>query len=240
MPDGAIYHYIQGYNRQCDYLNAPVGYGYKDFEGYKLRVIVLNSAECEGKGRFDEPHYGYFIGNTQYNWLISKALDMSSKPDASEWQILILSHHRADDVQLDTDGERWRPDAYILPNILNAYKTGGSYSGVITSEGISVSCNFAGKNQARLIGQIHGHHHNHKYFNLYLGSTDNSTQTNIMAVGTPTTSFGTTNPDNDGNTYTSVKGTAEETTFSVYAIDLDEHKIYSINYGKGIDREISY
>ena len=240
MPDGAIYQYIQGYNRQCDYLSAPVGYGYKDFEGYKLRVIVLNTAECEGKGRFAEPHYGYFVGNDQYNWLVEKALDMSGKSDASEWQILILSHHRADDIQVATDGNSWGYNAYILPNILNAYKTGGSYSGAIAEEGISVSCNFAGKNQARLIGQIHGHHHGYQYYNLYLGSTDNSTQTNIMAVGTPTTGFGTTKPDNDGNTYTSVKGTAEETTFCVYAIDLDEHKIYSINYGKGIDREINY
>jgi hypothetical protein len=241
MPDGAIYQYIQGYNRQCDYLSAPVGYGYKDFEGYKLRVIVLNTAECEGKGRFSEPHYGYFIGNAQYNWLINKALNMSSKDDASEWQILILSHHRADDAQVATDGHSWEKNAFILPNILHAYKTGGSYTGAIAAEGISVSCNFAGKNQARLIGMIHGHHHNHKYFNLYLGPSSNSTQTSIMAVGTPTTSYGTTNPDNNGVSYTSTeKGTADETTFSVYAIDLDAHKIYSINYGKGIDREISY
>ena len=241
MPDGAIYQYIQGYNRQCDYLSAPVGYGYKDFEGYKLRVIVLNTAECEGKGRFSEPYHGFFIGNAQYNWLINKALDMSDKDDASEWQILILSHHRADDAQVATDGHSWQKNAFILPNILNAYKTGGSYSGAIASEGISVSCNFAGKNQARLIGMIHGHHHNHKYFNLYLGPSDNSTQTTIMAVGTPTTSYGTTNPDNNGISYTSsALGTADETTFSVYAIDLDEHKIYSINYGKGIDREINY
>jgi hypothetical protein len=153
-----------------------------------------------------------------------------------------LGHHRADAVQVATDGSSYGKNAYILPNILNAYKTGGSYSGVIAEEGISVSCNFAGKNQARLIGQIHGHNHGYQYHNLYLGATDNnSTQTTIMAVGTPTTGFGTTNPDNDGNTYTSTeKGTAEETTFCVYAIDLDEQKIYSINYGKGIDREISY
>lgn len=241
MPDGAIYQYIQGYNRQCDYLSAPVGYGYKDFEGYKLRVIVLNTAECEGKGRFSAPYHGYFIGNAQYNWLINKALDMGDKDDASEWQILILSHHRADDAQVATDGHSWQKNAFILPNILHAYKTGGSYSGAIAEENISVSCNFAGKNQARLIGMIHGHHHNHKYFNLYLGASDNSTQTTIMAVGTPTTSYGTTNPDNSGTSYTSsALGTADETTFSVYAIDLDEHKIYSINYGKGIDREINY
>ena len=242
LPDGAVYQYIQGYNRQCDYLSAPVGYGYKDFEGYKLRVIVLNTAECEGKGRFSEPHYGYFIGNAQYNWLV-KALDISSKEDASDWQILILSHHRADDAQVGTDETTpWYNNGYILPNILYAYKTGGSYSANIADEGISVSCNFAGKNQARLIGQIHGHHHSYTYRNLYLGSdTDASIQSDIVAVSTPTTSHTIDgNKDNNGNTYSNVKGTAEETAFCVYAIDLDEHKIHAIHYGVGLDREINY
>lgn len=241
IPDNTIYSYIGGYNRQCDYVNAPAGYGYKDFDGYKLRVIVLNTAECEGKGRFSEPHHGYFIGNAQYNWLINKALDMSGKENASEWQILILSHHRADDAQVATDGNSWSKNAFILPNILHAYKIGGSYSGAIAEEGISVQCNFTGKNQAKLIGQIHGHHHNYKYQQLYLGASDNSTQTNIMAIGTPTTSFITNgNDDNEGNTYSSVRDTAEDTAFCVYNIDLDNNKIHAIHYGNGIDREINY
>jgi hypothetical protein len=166
---------------------------------------------------------------------------LSDKENASEWQILILSHHRADDHQVQTDNSSDSKNAYILPNILNAYKTGGSYSGVIAEDNITVSCNFAGKNQARLIGQIHGHHHDYKFQNLYLGATTNSNQTNIMAVGTPTTSFVENgNSDNNGNTYTSVKDTAEETAFCVYSIDLNNHKIHAIHYGNGLDREINY
>lgn len=239
MPDNAIYSFIGGYNRQCDYVNAPIGYAYRDFEGYKLRVIVLNTAETEGRGRFSEDS-GYYIGNNQYKWLI-KTLDMSSKEDASEWQVLILSHHRADDWQKAVDGSSNAYNGYILPNILNAYKKGSSYSATIVSENISVSCNFAGKNQARLIGHIHGHHHDYEYNHIALGSINNSDLTSVLAISTPTTSFVTNgNKDNAGNTYSSVKDTAQETAFCVYSIDLDNHKIHAIHYGNGVDREISY
>jgi hypothetical protein len=236
MPDADIFRYITGYNRQLCLGDVPGGWGYYDFIGHKLRVIVLNTAECEGKSRFNL-HSGYHMSNNQLNWLI-KTLDMSNKEDASEWQILILSHHRADDYQEPKDGSEHE---YILPNILNAYKTGSSYSATITTEGISVSCNFANKNKAKLIGQIHGHHHNYKFQNIHFGKIENTNQTNIMAVGTPTTNFVTNgNSDNAGNTYTSVKDTAEETAFCVYSIDLDNHKIYAIHYGNGLDREINY
>lgn len=238
MPDNAIYSLISGYNRKCDYVNAPIGYAYYDFDSYKLRVIVLNTAETEGKGRFSE-NSGYHVGNKQYEWII-KILNMSDKEDANEWQILTLSHHRPDDWQKNTDNPSKYTVEYILPNILNAYKTGSSYSADISSENISVKCNFEGKNQARLIGSIHGHHHNYKYSCMRLGDA-NSGLSDIMAVGTPTTSFGVDkNADNDGNTYTSVKGTAQETAFCLYSIDLDDHIIHAIHYGAGCDREVNY
>lgn len=243
IPDNTIYSYIGGYNRQCNYVNVPAGYGYKDFEGYKLRVIVLNTSECEGKSRFSIES-GYHMSNKQYQWLIN-TLDLSSKEDANKWQILLLSHHRADDGQIGTDATSpYYNNGYLLPNILNAYVTGGSFTGYVDEENISVSCNFSGKNQAWLIGQIHGHHHDYKFQKLYLGSDGdrgNSSQTEIMAVGTPTTSFVENgNEDNDGNTYSSIKDTAEETAFCVYSIDLDNHKIHAIHYGNGVDREIDY
>lgn len=234
MPDNAIYSFISGYNRQCDYVNSPIGYAYKDFNGHNLRVIVLNTAETEGKGRFID-YSGYHISTKQYKWLID-TLDMSNKPNASDWRILILSHHRADDYQQHAKGTDYE---YILPNILNAYNTGGSYSAVNVEDSATISCNFAGKNAAKLIGQIHGHHHDYEYGKLLLG--DGKAQTSVYAIGTPTTGFITDrNGDNDGNTYSSVKDTAQETAFCVYSIDLDNHVIHAIHYGNGIDREIHY
>lgn len=239
MPDNAIYSFIGGYNRQCDYVNAPIGYAYKDFDSYNLRIIVLNTAESEGKGRF-EVHAGYHMSTKQYKWLID-TLDLSSKPNASDWQIVLLSHHRADDYQVFISNT----ERYFLPSILHAYNTGGSFSGVNPEDGATISCNFAGKNSAKLIGQIHGHHHSYIYGNLSLGRTYNELtgETNVMAVSTPTSSLGSGsshNDDNDGNNYPNVKDTAEETAFCVYSIDLDNHKIHAIHYGAGIDREISY
>ena len=242
MPDNAIYSFISGYNRQCDYIDVPGGYAYRDFPGHNLRVIVLNSVESEGMGRFSDTNGGggYHMTTKQYRWLID-ALDLSGKPNASNWQIVLLSHHRADDhhtFALNTE-------SYFLPNILHAYNTGGSFSGVSQEDGATISCNFAGKNSAKLIGQIHGHHHSYIYGNLYRGRTyDELTgSTGVMAVSTPTLGFGSGsshNDDNDGNNYPNVKDTAEETAFCVYSIDLDNHVIHAIHYGAGIDREISY
>lgn len=237
MPDNAIYSFISGYNRQCDYVDVPGGWGYRDFNGLNLRVIIMNTSETEGRGRFST-HSGYHMSTKQYKWLID-TLDMSGKPNASDWQILVMSHHKADDWQVPATNAD--TNNYILPNILHAYNTGGSYTGVSAEDGKTVSCNFAGKNGAKLIGQIHGHHHAYIYGKLYL--CQGGAQTDVMAVSTPTSGFGTGsghNDDNDGNYYDSVKDTAQETAFCVYSIDLDNHKIHAIHYGNGIDREISY
>lgn len=237
MPDNAIYSYITGFNRQCEIGDVPGGWACKDFDGHKLRVIVLNTSEVEGKGRFST-YSGFHVSTAQYNWLID-TLNMNDKADAADWQILILSHHKADDYQAPATNAS--TNNYILPNILNAYNTGGSYAGVSAEDGKTISCNFAGKNAAKLIGQIHGHHHAYIYGLLKLGS--NGTQTNVMAISTPTTGFGTGaghNDDNDGNWYDSIKDTAEETAFCLYSIDLDNHVVNAIHYGNGIDRVIDY
>ena len=235
IPDNAIFAYIGGYNRGCILGDVPGGWGYQDFESYKLRVIVLNTSEVEGRGRFSE-YSGFHMSTKQYNWLID-TLDMSDKADATDWQILVLSHHRADDYAESVDG------GYMLPNILHAYRTGGSFSATRTEDGATISCDFAGKNQAGLIGNIHGHHHAYIYGSLYLGPQESGDQTDIVAISTPTSAFGSGeghNDDNEGNWYDSVKDTAEETAFCVYSIDLDNHVVQAIHYGNGIDREIAY
>lgn len=242
MPDNAIFSFITGYNRQCVMGDVSGGWGYKDFESHKLRVIVLNTAECEGRGRFSE-NSGYHMSTKQYNWLID-TLDMSDKADATEWQMLILSHHRPDDWQNYFAESTGHKNGYILPHILNAYRTGGSFVCTEMEDGDVITCDFTGKNQAVLIGCIHGHHHSYEYGNLHLGNPEvDSDQIEVLAVGTPTLGFGTEvtqNNDNDGNGYPNVKDTAEETAFCVYSIDLDNRVIHAIHYGAGVDREISY
>jgi 3',5'-cyclic AMP phosphodiesterase CpdA len=130
------HRFIQSYSDDVVWGNKISGYYYKDFTDYKLRVISLNTVET-GNANIG-------CSTAQYNWFIG-ALDMSSKEDAEDWQILILSHHPLD--WYVSDG------VYRFGNILKAYKNGGSWS----SSG--VSCNFAGKNQAKIIANIHGHIH---------------------------------------------------------------------------------
>lgn len=240
IPDNAIFQYISGYNRQGQIGDVPGGWCYQDFAGHKLRVIVLNTAECEGQGRFSE-YSGYRMSTKQYNWLIN-TLDLGHKEDAADWQILILSHHRPDDWQAYITETEWGENGYILPNILHAYQTGGSFSGT-KEDGDVISCDFSGKNQAALIGCIHGHRHDYTYGPLYLGTSSNSDQCDVLAIGTPSLGFSTAadnNADNDGNGYPNVKDTAEETAFCLYSIDLDNRKVLAIHYGAGIDREIAY
>lgn len=239
LPDNVVYSYYGGYSDGI-MGDVPGGWCHYDFESCKLRVIVLNTAECEGVGRFSE-YSGYRVSTKQYNWLI-ETLDMSGKDDATDWQILILSHHRPDVYQEPISESAYGENGYILPNILHAYRTGSGFTGT-KPDGDVITCDFSGKNQAALIGSIHGHHHDFKYGNLYLGPNTNSNQCEVMAIGTPTLGFGTDadhNEDNDGNGYPNVKDTADETAFCVYSIDLDARKIYAIHYGAGVDREIPY
>lgn len=217
------YRYIGAYNDgSVEWGNALGGYFYKDFGAQKLRVIGLNTSET-GNG-------GVYCTVAQYEWFI-RALDLSDKADAEDWGILILSH-----VPLDMWAEGGK---YRFAYILDAYKKGGSWSDD------AVSCDFAGKNAASLVGCIHGHVHNFKADKLYLGNIeDSSTQIDVWRMATPNACFGLENKDYTGyqeaTTYTKVADSASDTAFCVYCIDLDSHTVKAICYGAGFDRTLNY
>ena len=217
------YRYIGAYNDgSVEWGNALGGYFYKDFSTQKLRVICLNTSET-GNG-------GVYCSVAQYEWFV-RALDLSDKADASEWGILILSH-----IPLDmwTEGGKYR-FAYIL----DAYQKGGSWSDD------AVSCDFAEKNAASLVGCIHGHVHNFKVDKLYLGNiADSSTQIDVWRMATPNACFGLENKEYTGyqeaTAYTKTADSASDTAFCVYCIDLDNKTIKAICYGAGFDRTLNY
>ncbi len=173
----------------------------------------------------------------QYNWFAG-ALDLSGKPDATQWQTLILSH-----MPLDWFAHNGR---YIFHKILKAYITGGSYA---TTDG-GVSCNFAGKNSAKIIGNIHGHIHNFLVRNIADGQPNTTENTiPIKRIATPEACLGRENsyngqwdynPFGESTSYPKTPRTAQDTTFCVYCIDLDTRTIKAICYGAGYDREVSY
>jgi hypothetical protein len=200
-----------------------------DFEEFNLRVITVNCNE--------KYHDSLECNDEQYNWFI-EALDITAKNNASDWQILLLSH-----MPLDWFAYNNR---YIFWQILNAYISGGSYS---TSTG-GVTCNFANKNIAKIIGNIHGQIHNFLVKNITAGQPNTTEATiDVKRIATPEACYGRPNsyngtwdynPFGEATSYPKTQGTAQDTSFCVYCVDLDTCTIKAICYGAGYDREINY
>lgn len=209
-----IHRYIQAYSDNVVWGDINGGYFYRDFDGYKIRVVCVNTSETGGSGSY--------INCTakQCQWFAS-VLDLSEKDDASEWQILVLSHQPLDWSYANID--------HSLLKVLDTYTKGGSYSNDV------VSYDFTGKNAAKIIGNIHGHIHN-----LLVGDLKNTT---IKRIATPEACI------NRSNTYDAYKedvsydktvDTKDETSFVVYCVDIDASTIKAICYGAGYDRTIEY
>lgn len=215
--------FIQSYSDDVVWGNKIGGYYYKDFDEYKLRVISVNTTENKEMT----------ISNAQYNWL-GNSLDLSAKEDATEWHILVLSHHPLD----------WWADPYVFTNILDAYKKGTSWSNG------NISVNFAGKNKATLVGNVHGHIHNFKTDYLHFGNVNSGNRSTVMRMSTPNACFGRDNQYTQASvgvttwvedtTYSKTKNSAKDTAFCIYCVDLDTTTITAVCYGAGYDRSIDY
>lgn len=213
-----VHYHIQAYSEGVTWGDKIGGYFYRDFADKKLRIICVNTTETDNAR--------ITVSDAQYNWFIG-ALDLSAKSDASDWQILILSHHPLD----------WYANTYVFCYILNAYKSGGSWSGG------NISCNYSGKNKAKLIGNIHGHIHNLLVDKIHIGNVVAGNKTDVTRISTPESCIGRANQYDDWKettTYGKVTNSADDTSFVVYCIDLDSQNIKAFCYGAGYDREISY
>ena len=221
MPE--ILRYTSAYSEDVVWGSKNGDYYYKDFNNHKLRIICLSLAGV------DDSEADYT--DEQAQWF-ANTLDISDKSDASDWQILVLSHQPVD---------YWRLEGceYHLGHIIDAYYNGTSYSNG------SISCNFAGKNAATLIGNIHGHIHNLLVDRIYVGGSWNGVQTEILRIATPEACFGRPNTYSgtefgESTTYNKSKDSAKDTSFVIYCIDLDTNTIKAICYGAGYDRTITY
>jgi hypothetical protein len=224
-----VSRYIQAYSAGVVWGDRLGGYFYRDFEEFKLRVIAVNGNEV----------YGDYLHCTdeQYNWFID-SLDLSAKETAEDWQILILSHYPLDWFAYN--------NAYCFWAILNAYQNGGAWN---NSTG-TISCDFANKNAAKIIGNIHGHIHNLLVRNIAAGQPNTTEATiDVKRIATPEACFGRANsyngdweynPFGEETSYPKTQGTAEDTAFCIYCIDLDTYTINAVCYGAGYDRQITY
>lgn len=200
-------------------------YKYIDFESKKVRVIGLHTAEYTA-GYSSEGR----MSGEQLQWF-ANALDLSAKPDASNWGIIILSHHPLD----------WGGLGNTL-GVLKSYLAGSSYS--TTHNGVAVSYNFSGKNMAKVIGNFHGHTHCFRVENI--GDTD------VQRIAIPNACYGRSNEystssdqtivDNfsEKTTYNKSENNGKNTAFCVVSINLDTKMIYADCFGAGYDRKVSY
>ena len=208
---------ISSYNTNVVWGNKTGGYFHKDYEDYKVRVIGVNTSETSDVG----------VSVEQYNWFI-ETLDLSLKEEADKWQILILSH-----IPLD-----WHSFT-VFSYVLNAYVNGTSWT-----DG-TYNCDYANKNKAKIIANVHGHIHNLLVDKMYLGNyTVSSDRINVWRIAIPEVTELYSNhydaPWKHDTTYWKIADTAEDTSFNVLCIDLDNRKIDAICYGAGIDRTINY
>lgn len=224
--------YINAYSDDVVWGSASGGYYYRDFVGYKLRVIGLNTN---------------MRSTEQYNWFVT-ALDLSDKEDVADWSILVLSHHPMDFIHWDTNN----PNEYdCFGHIVDGYRKGenktvnGTFGGVVSS----VTYDFTnGKNAAKLIGNIHGHIHNFKVDNVHVGwiyeDTTQNVKSDVLRMATPNICYNRENEYGgvwaEEKNYNKTLNSAKDTSFCVYCIDLDEYTIKAICYGAGYDREASY
>lgn len=218
---GEINRFIASYSEGVSWGDITGGYFYKDFDGYKIRVICINTTEEGGD---------ISVSTKQYNWF-AKSLDLSSKDDASEWQILILSHHPLD----------WWSNSYVFAYILDAYKKGTTWSND------TISVDFTDKNVATLIGNIHGHIHNFLTDYIHFGNVNGGNKSDILRMATPNACYGRENQYTESvvgvstwvedTTYSKTQNTANDTAFCVYVVNLEACTITAICYGAGYDRE---
>ena len=224
-----LYSVVGKYNEGAVFPDGQTGYFYRDLDDSRLRVICLNTSEID----LDDGSIDLDIMPDQVKWL-ADSLDLSAKADAGDWRIIILSHHPLN----------WYDQYAEMVEVLDAYTLGAS--GTVTLEGVDVSFDFAGKNAAKIIANIHGHLHNYK-----LSTIGNS---RIPAITIPNASYNRNNElgtlysysENIKNkygektTYDKTQSSAEDTAFSVVTIDLKYNRIYVTNYGAGYDRELGF
>ena len=229
--------FIQAYSDNVVWGDKANGYFYKDFDGYKLRVICINAnenntLETNKDGKL-QPTGNISCLERQYEWFAS-SLDLADKENDDEWQILVLSHQPLDWYYAD--------GSYAFVKILNAYKEGES-----GSVG-NVSYDFTeknDKNSATLIGNIHGHIHNLLVGKLNNGNVNTTNNPiNVVRIATPESCIDRAN-QYDGAwkqdvAYPKTVNTSQDTSFVIYCIDFDSNTITAVCYGAGYTRVINY
>lgn len=220
---------IMGASDATEFGSEDIGKPYYyDLTDKKVRVICLNT--CEGEMNGSDV---YAISDGQLEWFANTLKGVGGKSDASAWGIIVIGHY-----PLDFGGARF------LSDVLYQYIKGGTYTRN------SVSVDFAGSNGATVLGNFHGHTHCLKSDKLhYYNNGTTPTAYDAHRLATPAMSFYRNNEYTNAvygvvfgedTNYNKTADTGDDTAFCVNVVDPVEQVIYSICYGAGYDRTISY
>lgn len=219
---------IMGASDATEFGSEDIGKPYYyDLADKKVRVICLNTCEGEMIGA------SYTISDGQLEWFANTLKDVGNKSDASAWNIIVIGHY-----PLDFGGARY------LSDVLYQYIQGGTYTRN------SVSVDFSGSNRATVIGNFHGHTHCLKSDNLhYYNNGTTPTAYDAYRLATQAASFYRNNDYTtavngvvfgEETSYIKTADTGDDTAFCVNVVDPAKQVIYSICYGAGYDRTVSY
>jgi hypothetical protein len=260
LTEDEIYAYI-GANSDGvkSYANIERGYGYIDFDNYKIRVVNLNTCDCkdltDNGYDFNDAESNFarleFISPTQMRWLADEALDFTDKGEG--WGVVFVSHHPLD------YGNAWFTD---LLKMLEAYRSGSSvtlnlykyHDGTAWTKQEEVF-DFSSITPAEIVCNIHGHSHNCGSAKVSSSTCTTNSTSGVtpwlwrfcvpnMCVGRENEKWNTIHGevDENGNAIYHRKetDTAKATAFNVVSIDRKNRKIYAHIFGAGRDREFYY
>ena len=238
-----MYQYIGKYNAESgDTMGSTVsGYCYRDFPAKSLRVICLNTAEADDSGR-NPPHgTAEWMTTAQKCWFADTLI---STPQ--DYGIIILAHHPLD----------WGRILIQASHILRAYveELAPAQQNPIDF-GSGVTYDFTGKNKSAWVLMFHGHVHSFTVDDLHCVSdiTGSTTATayDVKRIACPNMCYGRNNEygHNTGaeyydiefgtaSTYDKTADSGKDTAWNVFVVNPSEEKVYAINYGAGIDREV--
>ena len=230
LNNSQLFSLIGSYNTGSTFGSESGGYCFRDLEEFKTRVIVLNTSDTAEFTPADDLGC-YCISAAQLQWF-AETLDLSAKPDAGDWGILLLSHTALDYYSI----------VQGTGKILDAYLNGTSTTFLWNEK--EVSYDYTEKNAAEIIANIHGHDHYPASGNLNICSqTGMEYRSFILHICIPNASF-TRNKklsvDPDAKNYIKIPDSAESTAFNVITIDRNTQSIRCTNYGAGYHRSFTY
>ncbi len=228
LSQAELYQYIGKYNAESgNTMGSTVsGYCYRDFTAKSLRVICLNTADATPAAQGGTEA----VSDAQKRWFADTLI---STPQ--DYGIVILAHHPLD----------WG-DIMTVSHILRAY--------VEEQSGINIggtTYDFTNKNKSAWVLMFHGHVHTFTVDDLHWNNGGSGEPYDVKRIAVPNLCFGRNNEygNNTGPeyyniefgttaTYNKTADSGQDTAWNVIVVNPSEEKVYAINYGSGIDREV--